>query len=99
LAFVDAVFMAKRVTRLPMRSRLRRYLVARRTCQGFQGVNRGDIELLLTVYHDDVITRFAPSGLIPPDLVGEHRGRDGFRRLFENWQSAWDDLKVEPRAS
>lgn len=91
-------FMARRVTRLPLRSRLRRYLVARRTCQGFQGVNRGDLELLLTVYHEDVITCFdASGGFIPLDLAGEHRGRDGFRRLFENWQAAWDDLKVEPR--
>jgi ketosteroid isomerase-like protein len=79
-------------------SRLRRYLVARRTCQGFHGVNRGDLDLLLTVYHEDVVTCFDPSGeFVPPDLVGEHRGRDGFRRLFENWKAAWNDLRVEPR--
>ena len=91
-------FMAQRVTSLPLRSPVRRYLVARRTCQGFHGVNRGDLELLLTVYDEDVITCFDASGdFIPPDLVGEHRGRDGFRRLFESWQAAWNDLTVEPR--
>ena len=80
-----------------MRSRIRRYLVARRTCQGFQAVNRGDLDLLLAVYHEDVTTCFHSAGFVPLDLVGEHRGRDGFKRLFESWQSAWEDLRVEPR--
>ncbi len=91
-------YLARTVTGLPLRSRVRRYLVARRTCQGFEAVNRGDLDLLLTVYHEDVITRFdAAGGFVPIDLVGEHRGRDGFKRLFENWQAAWENLRVEPR--
>src|SRR4051812_41295156 len=71
---------AKRVARLPVGSRLRRYTFARRTMQGYQAVNRGDLDVLLTVYQPDVITCFDPtSGLTPPDLAGEHRGHDGFR--------------------
>jgi ketosteroid isomerase-like protein len=89
---------ARWVTRLPLRSRLRRYLVERRTCQGFQAVNRGDLDLLLSVYHEDVTTCFdESSGFVPIDLVGEHRGREGFRLLFQSWQAAWNDLHVEPR--
>lgn len=91
-------FVAGRITRLPASSRIRRYLIARRTCQGFQAVNRGDLDLLLAVYHEDVTTVFdASGGFVPPGLAGEHRGRDGFKRLFEEWQSAWEDLRVEPR--
>jgi ketosteroid isomerase-like protein len=91
-------FVAGWAIRLPLRSRIRRYLIARRTCQGFQAVNRGDLDLLLAVYHEDVTTCFDSSGgFVPLDLAGEHRGRDGFKRLFEEWQSAWEDLRVEPR--
>ena len=91
-------YLARTVTGLPVRSRFRRYLVARRTCQGFEAVNRGDLDLLLTVYREDVTTCFDAAGaFIPVDLAGEHRGRDGFRRLFENWQAAWENLRLEPR--
>lgn len=84
--------------RLPVRSRIRRYLVVRRTAQGYQAVNRGDLDLLLTVYHPDVVTSFDPtSGLIPPDLAGEHVGHAGFRRIWESWRSAWEGLYFEPQ--
>jgi hypothetical protein len=80
-------FVADRITRLPVRSRIRHYLIARRTCQGFQAVNRGDLDLLLAVYHEDVTTVFDASGeFVPPGLAGEHRGRDGFKRLFGEWR-------------
>jgi ketosteroid isomerase-like protein len=91
-------FVAARVTRLPLRSRIRRYLVARRACQGFQAVNRGDLDLLLAIYHADVVTTFyAAGGFVPLDLAGEHAGREGFKRLFEEWDSTWTDLRVEPQ--
>jgi ketosteroid isomerase-like protein len=84
--------------RLPVRSRIRRYFVVRRTAQGYQAVNRGDLDLLLAVYHPDVVTSFDPShGLIPPDLAGEHAGDAGFRRLWDSWRSAWQDLRLEPQ--
>jgi ketosteroid isomerase-like protein len=89
---------AKRVARLPVGSRVRRYVFARRTMQGYQAVNRGDLDVLLAVYQPDVITCFDPtSGLTPPDLAGEHRGHEGFRLLWDAWNSAWDDLRFEPK--
>jgi ketosteroid isomerase-like protein len=84
-------------TRLPPRSGVRRHLVARRTCQGFQAVNRGDLDVLLTIYHDDVITSLGAIEGWPADLIGDHHGKPGFKRLFETWNSTWDDLHVEPR--
>src|SRR6476646_9281888 len=64
-------YLARTVTGLPLRSRLRRYLVARRTCQGFEAVKRGDLGLLLTVYHEDVTTCFdVAGGFVPIDLAG-----------------------------
>ena len=89
---------AKRVARLPVGSRIRRYLFARRTMQGYQAINRGDLDVLLTVYHADVVTSFDPtSGLTPPDLAGEHRGHDGFRVLWDHWNAVWDELRFEPQ--
>ena len=88
---------AARVTRLPVGSRLRRYLVARRTCQGFQAVGRGDLDLLLAVYHDHVVTTFESVDGWPPDLVGSHEGKDAFRRVWESWSELWEELRVEPR--
>jgi ketosteroid isomerase-like protein len=89
---------AKRVARLPVRSRVRRYLLARRTIQGYQAVNRGDLDVLLAVYLPDVITSFDPaSGLTPADLAGEHEGHDGFRLLWDAWNSAWENLRFDPR--
>ena len=65
--------------------------------QGYQAVNRGDLDVLLVVYHEDVITCFDPkTGLAPPDLAGEHRGHRGFRLLWDQWNTAWDDLRFEP---
>jgi ketosteroid isomerase-like protein len=89
--------MARIVLRLPRKSRIRRYLFARRVCQGYQAVNRGDLDVLLAAYHDDATVTFDPAtGLLPPDLVGEHAGHAGLRRLWEEWRSAWDELRLEP---
>ena len=85
------------VTRLPPSAPVRRYLFARRTMQGYQAVNRGDLDVLLAVYHDDAVICFdASSGFVPPDLAGEHRGHEGFRRLWEAWRSAWRELELRP---
>ena len=89
---------ARFVARLPVGSRVRRYFLVRRTMQGYQAVNRGDLDVLLAIYHRDAVTCFDPSsGLIPPDLAGEHHGHEGFRRLWEHWRLAWQDLRFEPQ--
>lgn len=88
---------AKRAARLSPESRTRRYLFARRTMQGYQAVNRGDLAVLLAVYHEDAVVSFDSSGgLVPPDLAGEHHGHEGFRRLWDAWRAAWQELEVRP---
>ena len=88
---------ARRVLKLPAKSRIRRYLFVRRVCQGYQAVNRGDLDVLLTAYHEDATISFdAATGLVPPDISGEHHGHAGFRALWEGWRSAWDELHLEP---
>lgn len=90
-------FLAARVTRMPVGSRLRGYLVERRTCQGFQGVNRGDLELLLAVYHEDAVISFDAIEGGPPDFTGERRGRTALEELWDGWNAMWEDLFIEPR--
>jgi ketosteroid isomerase-like protein len=88
---------AMRVARLRPGTPVRRYLFARRTMQGYQAVNRGDLDLLLAVYHEDAVICFDPSsGFLPPDLTGEHHGHDGLRRLWEAWRSPWEELELRP---
>ncbi len=90
-------FLAKRVLKLPAASRARRYLFVRRVCQGYQAVNRGDLDVLLAAYHEDATISFdSASGLVPPDIAGEYHGHPGFRALWDGWRSAWDELHLEP---
>jgi hypothetical protein len=55
--------------------------------------------LALGARDQDVVIRFVqdPHGrLPPPDLVGEFRGHEGFRRAWAAWLEALKDLRVEP---
>ena len=89
---------ARFVVRLPPDSRVRRYLFARRTIQGYQAVNRGDLDVLLAIYHDDVVVCFdSLADTLPPDLLGAHNGHEGFRRLWEAWRAPWQELEVRPQ--
>jgi ketosteroid isomerase-like protein len=33
---------------------------------------------------------------VPPDLLGVHRGREGYRRMWQGLIEAFEDLKIEP---
>jgi ketosteroid isomerase-like protein len=35
-------------------------------------------------------------GFVAPDAVGVHRGRGGYRRLFQLVTEVWEDLRFEP---
>ena len=45
-----------------------------------------------------MVIRYAPdpAGRVPPDLVGEFRGREGFHRAWDAWLEAFEDLRLEP---
>lgn len=88
---------AKPVLRLPLRSWLRRLLLARRTMAGYHAMNRGDLDVLLAIYDPKVVVSFHSGGPMPPDLTGEYHGHDGFRSLWERWLGSWQELRLEPK--
>jgi ketosteroid isomerase-like protein len=89
---------AAAILRLPLRSRLRQMLVGYWVRRSYEIVNRRDFELALGAQDRDVVIRYAPDplGRIPPDLVGEYRGHEGFRRAWAAWLEAFKDLRIEP---
>jgi ketosteroid isomerase-like protein len=86
------------ILRLPARSRVRRALVTYWVRRSYEIVNRRDFELALAAQDPEVMISYAPDplGRFPPDLVGEFRGHDGFRRAWRAWLEAFEDLRVEP---
>jgi ketosteroid isomerase-like protein len=91
-------FSTRTILRLPLRSRLRYRLVNYWVRRSYEIVNRRDFDLALAGQHPDVMIRYAPDpgGRIPPDLVGEYHGHDGFREGWRRWLDAFEDLRVEP---
>jgi ketosteroid isomerase-like protein len=89
---------AAAILRLPQRSRLRQALVSHWVRRSYEIVNRRDFKLALAAQDPEVVIRYAPDpgGRIPPDLVGEFRGHDGFRRAWQAWLEAFEDLRLEP---
>src|SRR2546423_7931812 len=65
--------------RLPLRSRLRRRILARAVRRGYAATSRGDYALSLTAYAPDVEMHVRESTAVADDLVGVHRGHDGWR--------------------
>jgi ketosteroid isomerase-like protein len=86
------------ILRLPQRSRLRRALVAYWVRRSYEIVNRRDFELALAAQDADVLIRYAPDprDRVPPDLVGEFHGHEGFRRAWAAWLESFQDLRIEP---
>jgi ketosteroid isomerase-like protein len=62
--------------------------------QGCEAANRRDFDLLFLVLDPEIEFRFA-GGLIPPDLLGWHRGHAGYRRIWAAGLEAWEDLRLE----
>lgn len=79
------------LSRLRVGSRLRRVLLARLLYRGWAASDRGDLELTLSSYDPDVVIRWPAEGFAAfPDLKGEYRGHDGFRRVWETLHEPWD---------
>ncbi len=67
-------------------------------CRGYEIVNRRDFELALAGQDPEVLIRYAPDPQhrVPPDLIGEFHGHAGFRRAWQAWLEAFEDLRLEP---
>jgi ketosteroid isomerase-like protein len=84
--------------RLSPRSRLRRALVARITYRAWAASDRGDLELVLCSYDDDVEVRWPTHGFAAfPDLKGVYRGHEGFRRIWGALHEPWE-VQAHPEA-
>jgi ketosteroid isomerase-like protein len=81
--------------RLSPRSRLRRFLLARRIAQTYAAVNRRDFDVILAGF--DPAIEYRPSNeLMPPDLEAVSHGHGGFRQLWGYWMDAFADLRWDP---
>lgn len=76
------------VARLPPESRIRHAMVWRAIGQGLAATNRRDFEAVLPRYDPDV-EFVAPRELASVGIGPTYRGREGFRSLWEDWDSAW----------
>jgi ketosteroid isomerase-like protein len=86
--------------RLDPRSRLRRWIVARRTRQTWDALNRGDEELFLLLGSDpeiEVYPALGEAGVpLGADLQTVYRGRPGLRAFLNEWAQAWEQIRYEP---
>lgn len=80
---------------LSPRSRLRRAFLRRQQVSAYAAASRRDFELMLVRYAGDVEIEFEPD-LEPLGLSGTHRGHDGFVRMMETFNQAWDWPEVVP---
>jgi hypothetical protein len=81
--------------RLPLRSRLRRLVVAHRIGRAYAAANRRDFDLVLMGW--DPASEYHPSGdLLPPDLEPVFYGHDGYRQLWRYWLDAFEDIRWDP---
>ena len=91
---------AERAMRLPLRSSLRRLMLSRIGGRGAAAANRRDFDVLLYGL-DPAIEMEGPEsqvgGYYPPDLPVVHRGRDGYRHMWEALMEVWPDLTLEPQ--
>jgi ketosteroid isomerase-like protein len=86
-------------SRLPPRSALRRALTAHNFRQAYEAANRRDFDVLLLRADQEIEIQFDESpvrGLLPPDLVGVHRGHEGYVRVWEAGLEAAEDYRREP---
>jgi ketosteroid isomerase-like protein len=61
------------------------------TRAGFEALNKGDYEALLTLFSEDVEIFSTPELANP----GRFHGRDGFLKWIEPWTDAWEALDME----
>lgn len=71
------------------RSRLRRFLVRRRTASGFAAVARGDLELWLAGYSADAVHEWSP-GFVSLGFPERATGHRALLEAMSQWDEAWE---------
>jgi ketosteroid isomerase-like protein len=85
----------ERVLRLPVRSRLRRLMIARFAGRAYAARNRRDFEVMLLGL-DPGIEYHARNDLTPVDLDSVFYGRDDYRTVWRAMVEAFEDIRFEP---
>jgi ketosteroid isomerase-like protein len=91
--------MASAWSRLPPSSRLRRTITGHVVRQWTEAGNRRDFEFLFLGLDPEIEFEMADNpdfGFTAPDVVGVHRGHDGYRRMLERVTETLEDLRFEP---
>jgi ketosteroid isomerase-like protein len=59
--------------------------------RGFEAFNRGDLDAVGELLHDDVVA------VVTDSLAnsGVYEGRDGFARMLAHWVEPWEELRVD----
>jgi ketosteroid isomerase-like protein len=86
-------------SRLPPRSRLRRAVTAGAARMAAEAANRRDFDLLLLGLDPALeyeLPQSLATGYVPPDLVGVHRGHEGYLRMWKGLTEVWEDVKLDP---
>ena len=83
------------VLRLPRGSRVRRQVVTDWVTRAYAAANRRDFAVLLAGI--DPAHEYRPSReIMPPDLGGPTKGREGYVRMWRYWLDAFEDIRYEP---
>jgi ketosteroid isomerase-like protein len=84
-------------SRLSPSSRLRRALIRRVVTHGCDAVNRRDLDAMLVLFDPDVelhVGDTPAAAMVPPDLVGVHRGHQGYVRVIAAVTETIEDFRL-----
>jgi ketosteroid isomerase-like protein len=88
-------FVARRVFRMPPRSRLRQAILRRSVRVGLEAVNRGDYEAAFAL-SDPGIELNSPADMIGLGEASVTHGREERVRFQERWTTQWGEMRFEP---
>jgi ketosteroid isomerase-like protein len=86
---------ADRWARLPLRSRLRRLVLARLAARTLAAVNRRDFDVLFLAIDPGIEYRPA-ADVRPPGMDAVRHGHDGYREVWREMIDSFEDFHAEP---
>jgi hypothetical protein len=87
--------LAKAVTRLPPRSRLRGLMLTRLVGRATSAANRRDFDVLLCGFDREI--EYHPRDVwLAIDMDAVYRGHDGYRQVWQIVVDAFEDIRLEP---
>jgi hypothetical protein len=87
--------LADLLSRLPLRSRIRRRLRASVSSRALAAANRRDFAVLLLAM-DPAIEYHPPVDQLPIGMYDVYHGRDGYERVWRELMDAFEDFRADP---